>query len=419
MWGLGVLFGGALLQAPTAAPSTTVVSPAGPWRTIAAGLAATPAHGRLLVRAGVYREATIQVRRPVEITGEPGAVIDGEDARQLMRITADSVTVRGLEFRRVGASFTEDRAAIRAEQVRGCRIEDNTIEDGFFGIYLARVTGCRVVGNRLHARRASESVSGNGIHLWSADSVLIAGNRVGGYRDGIYFEFVHHSEVRNNRSERNLRYGLHFMYSDDCRYQENIFRANGSGVAVMFTRGVEMVDNQFLDARGSGAYGLLLKEMTDSRLTGNLFAGNTVGLVAEGATRLEARGNEFAENGRGIALTASSQDARFIGNGFVHNSFDVTTNSGNTRAEFTGNYWDDYRGYDLDRNGLGDVPYHPVRLFSLVTEHNPPALLLLRSLFVHLLDAAERAIPSLTPHTIVDSSPAMGNPARLVRRSHD
>ena len=132
--------------------------------------------------------------------------------------------------------------------------------------------------------------------------------------------------------------------------------------------------------------------------------------MAEGATRLEARGNAFVDNGRGVALTASSQEARFAGNGFVHNTFDVTTNSGNTRAEFTGNYWDEYRGYDLDRDGRGDVPFHPVRLFSLVTEHNPPALLLLRSLFVQLLDAAERAIPSLTPETIVDPAPAMRNP---------
>lgn len=415
MLGALLVLGGALLQAPGGGPPATVVSPAGPFRTVAAGLAVTPAHGRLLVRAGVYREPTIEVRRPVEIIGEPGAVIDGEGERQLMRITADSVTVRGMGFRRVGASFTEDRAAIRADQVRDCLIEDNTVEDGFFGIYLGRVVGCRVLRNRLTAGRASESVSGNGIHLWSADSVLIADNRVGGYRDGIYFEFVHHSEVRNNRSERNLRYGLHFMYSDDCRYLENIFRGNGSGVAVMFTNRVEMVDNQFLDARGAGSYGLLLKEMTDSRLTGNRFAGNTVGLVAEGATRLEARGNEFADNGRGVALTASSQEARFTGNGFVHNTFDVTTNSSNTRAEFTGNYWDEYRGYDLDRDGRGDVPFHPVRLFSLVTEHNPPALLLLRSLFVHLLDAAERAIPSLTPQTIVDAAPAMRNPSGRAR----
>jgi nitrous oxidase accessory protein len=395
----------AALQAPA-----TIVSPAGPLTTIAAGLAAAPPHGRLLVRAGVYREPTIQVRRPVEIVGEPGAVIDGEGERQLLRITADSVTVRGLRFRRVGSSSTEDRAAIRAEQVRDCLIEDNTVDDGFFGIYLARVVGCRVLRNRLQAGRKSETVSGNGIHLWSADSVLIAGNQVGGYRDGIYFEFVHHGEIRNNRSEHNLRYGLHFMYSDNCRYQENIFRANGSGVAVMFTSGVEMVDNQFLDAWGAGSYGLLLKEMTDSRLTGNRFAGNTVGLVAEGATRLEARGNEFENNGRGIELTASSQEARFVGNTFVGNTFDVTTNSSNTRADFSGNFWDEYRGYDLDRNGLGDVPFHPVRLFSLVTEHNPPALLLLRSLFVHLLDVAERAIPSLTPETIVDPSPAMRRP---------
>jgi len=161
----------AVLQAAGGSP--IVVSPAGPVRTIAEGLALAPAGGRIVVRAGVYREPTIQVARPVEIAGDSGAIIDGEGARQLMTITADDVTVRGLVFRDVGASFTQDRAAIKAVGVRGCVIEDNRIEDGFFGIYLARSTHCRIARNVLSARGRTELGSGNGIHLWSSDSSTV------------------------------------------------------------------------------------------------------------------------------------------------------------------------------------------------------------------------------------------------------
>ena len=395
----------AALQAP--APGPIEVSPAGAVRTIARALALTPAGGRIVVRAGVYREPTIQVTRPVEIAGDTGAVIDGEGQRQLMTITANDVTVRGLVFRNVGASFTQDRAAIKAVGVTGCVIEDNRVEDGFFGIYLAKSSRCRISRNVLSARGRTEVGSGNGIHLWSSDSILIESNTISGYRDGIYFEFVRGSEIRGNTSERNLRYGLHFMYSDGCHYRSNHFRANGSGVAVMYSSRVEMIGNRFEESWGSAAYGLLLKEMTDSRVIGNRFARNTVGLVAEGANRLEARDNDFVEDGWAVRITASTADARFSGNNFIGNTFDVTTNSQQTYSTFEGNYWDQYRGYDLDRNGYGDVPHRPVRLFSLIVEHNDPSRLLLRSVFVRVLDVAERALPVLTPSTLADERPAM------------
>lgn len=402
----------AAVQSATGAP--IVVSPGGPVPTIGQALELAPTGGRIVVRAGVYREPTLRLTRSVELTGDSGAVLDGEGRRQLMTITGDGVTVRGLTFRNVGMSYTEDRAAIKAVGVRGCVIDDNRVEEGFFGIYLARSTGCRIARNVLSAKGSTEVGSGNGIHLWSSDSVLIEGNTISGYRDGIYFEFVRGSTIRGNTSERNLRYGLHFMYSDGCHYRANLFRANGSGVAVMYSKNVEMTGNRFEDNWGSAAYGLLLKEMSDSRVIGNTFARNTTGLVAEGADRLEARDNDFIEDGWAVRMTASTSDARFTGNNFIGNTFDVTTNSRQAFSAFAGNYWDAYRGYDLDRDGYGDVPHRPVRLFSLIVEHNEPSLILLRSLFVRVLDVAERTVPLLTPATLSDERPAM-RPLRRAR----
>jgi nitrous oxidase accessory protein len=388
-------------------PAVVVVSPDGPVRTLAEALRRAPSGGRIVVRRGVYREPTIHVSRPVEIVGDTGAVLDGEGARAIMLVTADDVTVRGLRFAHVGTSYLEDRAALRVTQARRCAIQDNHFDDTFFGIYLAEVNGCRIERNVLRATKAGESESGNGIHLWSSRDVTIALNHITGHRDGIYFEFVHEADVRGNVSERNFRYGLHFMYSDDCRYADNTFRANGAGVAVMYTKNVTMTANRFEDNWGSASYGLLLKEISDARLDRNAFHRNTTGLLADGANRLVATGNQFIENGWAVKLEASTLGGWFTGNDFVRNTFDVATNSAAPSSEFGGNYWDAYRGYDLDRDGVGDVPFRPVRLFSVIVARNAPALILLRSAFVGLLDAAERVIPSLTPRALADATPAM------------
>jgi len=375
---------------------------------------AAPRGAIIRLRAGVVQPPRpVRLERPVTLEGEPGAVLDGSDSGQILEITGDSVAVRGVTFRNVGRSFMEDRAAVKVEGALDCRIEDNQFENTFFGIYLANSGGCQVLRNQLQSYELKETSSGNGIHLWYSKDVRIEDNEVRGHRDGIYFEFVEGAEVVGNRSEGNLRYGLHFMFSDSCDYRDNRFYDNGAGVAVMYSRDVTMTGNDFLHNRGNAAFGLLLKDISDARIEGNSFAQNSVGLYAEGVNRLTAAGNEFRENGWAIKLMADSEETRFLENDFLANSFDVATNSRRTQAEFDGNFWDGYRGYDLDRDGLGDVPHFPVRLFSLVVEQNEPTLVLLRSFLVSLLDLAESVVPILTPASLADSAPAMRGHGRV------
>lgn len=387
-------------------PGDRVVDASRPG-TLAAAIAAAVPGDRIVVRPGTYTEPTLVIDKPLELVGQGYPVLDGENERQLIVIASDSVTIRGLTLRNVGTTFVEDRSAIRVEDVSFCRIEDNRIENAFFGIYLANAGDCLIAGNRIEAEATRESTSGNGIHLWYSKRITIRDNEIRGHRDGIYFEFAKESRVENNVSEENVRYGLHFMFSDSSTYRGNLFRDNGSGVAVMYTSNVDMRNNRFIDNWGPATFGLLLKDIRDSRIEGNRFERNTIGMYAEGSNRMQVERNDFIENGWAIKLMANSEDNRFTVNNFEANSFDVSTNSRLSYSEFEGNYWDEYQGYDLDRDGIGDVEFRPVRLFSLIVEQNEPSLILLRSFLVTLLDAAEAVIPALTPETLVDTRPSM------------
>ncbi len=401
---------GALLALASASASarTIGVSPNGPARSVGQAVATAAPGDTVLVMGGIYREPTITVTRPLVLLGRPGAVLDGEHRRAILKIQANGVVVRGLEFRNVGASSVEDRAAVRVQDARGCTIAGNRIEDAVFGIYLANTTDCLVADNVLRGHATEEVTAGNGIHLWHAARIRIVNNRIGGHRDGIYFEFVRSSRIEGNVSEGNIRYGLHFMFSDSCRYLRNTFAHNGAGVAVMYTHGMEMDGNVFADQWGSASYGLLLKEITDSRIVHNQFLRNTIGIRAETSNRLDVRENDFVANGWALKLTADCDGGVFARNNFIGNSFDVATNSSSTSTStFDGNHWDGYRGYDLNRDGFGDAPYHPVRLFAVEVEANEVVLALMRSPFVALLDAAERLLPSLTPEQLLDRHPAL------------
>jgi nitrous oxidase accessory protein len=345
---------------------------------------------------------------PLTILGDGDPVLDGGGAHEVLTVRADDVTIRGLTIRNVGASYLEDRAGIRLDRARRCTIADNRLLDTFFGIYAARAADCVVSGNRIEGRARRQTAAGNAIHLFSSSGFTVSGNHISGHRDGIYLEFSRRATIEDNESRGNLRYGLHFMFSDSCAYRRNLFTSNGAGVAVMYSRSVTMVGNRFMDNRGTAAYGLLLKEIKDSRIEDNVLQRNTVGLFAESVDRTSVERNQFLGNGWAVRLMADATDNAFLHNRFEGNTFDVSTNSqASSPSTFAENYWDAYDGYDLDRDGIGDVPYRPVRLFSVLAEQNKPLLILLHSFFLELLEAAERIIPVLTPETLVDARPLM------------
>jgi nitrous oxidase accessory protein len=359
----------------------------------------------ILVSAGLYREKGISVTRPMTIIGHGMPVIDAENSGEILTIRASGVKVSGLEFRNIGTSFMEDRAAIKIVNAKDCVVEANRITNGFFGIYLENAENCRVSDNVVVGNAEREATSGNGIHAWHCRGITIENNKITGHRDGIYFEFVEDSRVQRNRSWQNLRYGLHFMFSHDTRYERNTFRSNGAGVAVMYSRNISMSRNQFERNRGAAAYGLLLKEIKDSQIIGNVFRLNTIGIYSEGSDRVEVTYNQFLENGYGVKIMANSTNNLYSSNNFVGNTFDVATNSKQNFNNFVSNYWSAYRGYDLDGDGIGDVAHHPVRLFALLVEKEPFGIILMNSLFVRIIDSAERVLPVFTPEALVDERP--------------
>src|SRR3989339_179954 len=226
-------------------------------------------------------------------------------------------------------------------------------------------------------------------------------------RDGIYLEFSENSTIENNISEDNLRYGLHFMFSHRCVYKRNIFRRNVGGVAVMYTKFIHMYNNKFENNWGPASYGLLLKDINDSEIKFNLFHENSTGIYLENSMRVKLEKNNFIDNGWALKIRSNSMDNDFTDNNFIDNTFDVSTGSKHNFNTFRKNYWSKYSGYDLNHDGYGDVPYKPVGLFSAIVENNSPAMILLRSLFIQILEVAEKVVPAITPVKLEDVQPLM------------
>jgi nitrous oxidase accessory protein len=361
----------------------------------------------ILLHKGLYKEGNIIISKPLFLIGVEGPVLDGDNKYEILTVSANGVVVKGINFRNSGYSSQNDFASIGVIDAHNVIVENNTITHAYFAIHVANASECLIRNNTIVGTPKTEQTSGNGIHLWKCNNMVVENNDIRGHRDGIYFEFVTNSIIQENNSHHNIRYGLHFMFSNNDAYLQNTFNNNGAGVAVMYSHHVQMQRNTFENNWGGSAYGLLLKEISDASIFQNQFLQNTAGIVMESTNRIEVQLNVFRNNGWSLRIQASCNDNTVHHNNFLGNTFDVATNGTMMLNHFYNNYWDKYEGYDMNKDVIGDVPYHPVSMYSMVIEQNPNSVMLLRSFMVSLLDKAEKAIPSLTPENMVDEQPLM------------
>ena len=370
-------------------------------------IAVATAGDTIIVKKGTYKEYNILVDKPLTIKGENFPVIDGEDQGEIIRIVADNVTIDGLFIINVGTSYTSDYAAIRVVRSENFLIQNVVLEKLFFGIYIEKSNNGKVYHNKVIGDAQDEYNSGNGIQLWYSKNVVVERNIVQKVRDGIYLEFSDNILINENISTDNLRYGLHFMFSNDDVYTNNTFENNGAGVAVMFSKRIKMIHNTFKKNWGTAAFGLLLKEINDAEIKDNIFEENTVAINIEGSNRVAYSNNDFISNGYAIKVLGACYTNVFEKNNFLYNSFDISYHSKINDNVFRDNYWSGYTGYDLDKDGIGDVPYRPVKLFSYIVNKTPETIILMRSLFIDIIDFSEKVSPVFTPDNLLDLSPQM------------
>ena len=396
-----------LLLAQPAFCTTILVGKTQVIASLKKGIEAAKDGDTILLQKGIYKEGNIVITKSIRLIGIDKPVLDGENKYEILTVSGSVILIRGIHFINAGYSNMNEYAAINLVDAENVIIENNSIEHCYFAIHVANSRYCLISNNTVTGTPKTEQTSGNAIHLWKCNNMVIEDNDVQGHRDGIYFEFVTHSFVTGNKSHNNIRYGLHFMFSNNDSYIDNHFSDNGAGVAVMYSHHVVMLRNTFNHNWGSNAYGILLKEISDAQIMKNNFTENTMAILMESTNRIDIARNDFNNNGWAFRIQASCNENTIAFNNFNGNTFEVATNGTMMLNKFYHNYWDKYEGYDMNKDGFGDVSYHPVSMYSMVVEQNPNSVILLRSFMVSLLDKAEKAIPSLTPELLIDEQPFM------------
>ena len=382
------------------------------FSSISAALHKAKAKDEILIYGKkIYKERLV-IQKPITLKGVGTPIIDGGQRGDVIKVNADNVTIEGLQIQNSARSSQVDYCGVHVKDAQFVTVHNCVFRKNQFSVMFQNCKNGLIANNNISSNITYNPIMGNAVHCWKSDNMHITGNNIGHNRDGIYLEFVNNSHIDHNTVSGCARYGLHFMFSHFNVYNSNRFNHNQAGVAVMFAHNVEMINNTFEFNRGTSSYGLLIKELQYSTIKWNRFLDNTVGLLIDGGSDLNVHHNVIKNNGWGMRLISASTNDTIVHNNFLGNTFDMTTNVSYNRNNVNGNYWDKYEGYDLNKDGYGDVPFHPLSLFSMLAEQNENVLFFFHSFLMNLLDATEKVLPSITPDNYVDNYPHM-NPYKL------
>lgn len=365
----------------------------------------------LVVPAGTYSGA-ITIDKPIELRGEGWPVVDGLGDGNVITVTAPDVTITGLVITNTGDSLDQENAGISGEAAR-ISVVNNRFENVLFGIFLRRGEDSHVADNVIGGMQVDVARRGDGIRLWESPRSLVERNQVDGGRDTVLW-FSDDLILRDN-VVTNGRYGIHFMYSNRATVERNYLSGNSVGGFLMYSHDLVLRDNVITNNHGPSGYGIGLKDIDGVEASGNRFIGNRIGVYFDNSPATlgvehHFTDNLFAYNDVGAAFLPSVSGNVFSGNAFVDNGEQVGIHGkgvfeGNTwTVGGTGNHWSDFAGYDADGDGIGDVPYRLVDLFSTLTDNNPDLHFFDETPASKAIDLAAQMFPTFRPRPKVEDT---------------
>ena len=390
----------------------------------------------------------ITINKTLTLEGEPGAVIVGNDKGSVITVEAPQTVIRGLEIKGSGKNlFDMDSGVFLAQTARGARVEDNAILGNLVGVYIHGAEDSLVKGNRIVGlREGRTSEAGDGVSVWNAPGAQVVDNEISYGRDGIFTKTSKQNVFKGN-TLKSVRFGIHYMYTNNSEIIQNISLGNTVGYAIMFSDRLQVTGNV---SDGDRDHGLLLNYANGSTISGNIVRGRElpiqrwtaaariggvhgvpgepqVARSAPGGMRLapekcvfiyNANRNQFSGNwfegcAVGIHFTAGSESNALTDNAFIGNRHQVKyvgTRHLDWSVKGRGNYWSDNPAFDLDGDGISDSPYRPNDIIDRVLWTAPQAKVLVNSPAVQVIRWAQAQFPALLPGGVVDSRPLMMPP---------
>jgi nitrous oxidase accessory protein len=378
--------------------------------------------GEALCLAPGVHHGPLKIRRGVTLWGTPAAVVRSDGRGTTISVEASGARLAGFTVDGSGARYDLLDAAVR---VTGddVVVEGLTVVHATYGILVERSR--RALVRRNVVRGNPEQVlglRGDGVRLWETSDSRIEDNLVEDSRDLVVW-YSPRNRLSGNRVLRS-RYAAHLMYSHDCVVERNQAIDSVVGVFIMYTRNVHLEGNLVSGSSGAAGMGIGLKDSGNVTVRNNRLVNNTIGLYIDNSpvqisedNRIE--GNLFRRCDRAVVFHGGAGRNHFSGNALADNRVQVEVEGGSgNSANWSGNYFDDYTGYDLDGDGRGDVAYELRSASAAILAQHPDLRFFSGAPALALADAASHLVPLFRPPLVARDALPLVRPPRFSEVPH-
>lgn len=369
----------------------------------------------VLVPPGTY-QGHLTVTKPIILDGGNLATLSAGGKGTVLVVRTDGATIKNLHLAHTGSDHNDEDAGI---QIRGSRniVKDNRIDDALFGIDLQQSHFNIIRRNRISSKPIDLGMRGDGIRLWYSDDNKLEDNHLIDGRDFVLW-YSKRNWVTGTLSE-NGRYGLHFMFSMDNVIENNRFRNNSAGISMMYDQGDTIRNNVISTSTGSTGTCISMKEASAVVIENNDVLYCATGLFFDVSpfqpdTVNVIKNNRIRFNDTAVAFLNDWQGNEFTGNTFKDNMSDVAVMGGGSakRNVWDGNSWDDYQGFDLNKDGVGDSPHLLHAYSGRVWMDIPNTRFFKGTAVLEVLDFLDRLAPFSQPELLLEDA----NPRMIARK---
>ena len=383
-----------------------------PQQALQRTLDEAPDQAHFCLAAGRH-QGPLLIARGQTVFGPRTATIVSSGEGTTVRLRGKGSRLLGVTVSGSGPRFDKLDAAVQMEG-EDIVVEDVTVRGATFGILVdkskrVRVHHCDIAGRT----DLPFGLRGDGIRFWETQDSTLSANFIRDARDLVtrYSQRIH---IEDNLITRS-RYGMHLMYSRDITMRGNRSLGNVVGTFVMYSYNIDYRGNLVAASGGAAGMGLGVKESGNLTVENNVFLRNTLSVYLDTSPIQQQHHNHFARNvfrlsDAAVVFHSSQHGNRFIRNSFHDNQTQVRVEGGGDAlgTQWQGNDWDDYAGFDLDGDGIGDVPYELRSLTANLMERFADLQFLRGTPSLRLTEALSYILPLLKPQPVlIDKSPLM------------
>ena len=359
----------------------------------------------------------IVINKPLMIIGKgKSSVIKGEGKGTVVKIRSSNVILKNLTIINSGSEHKKVDAGISIKDAKFCEIENCYIKDCLFGIDLQNVHNSKIIGNFITSKNFPLGIRGDGIRLWYSNDNILRKNRLYKSRDFVIW-YSHGNLIEENEGEYG-RYSLHFMYAGKNIVRKNVYKHNSVGIFFMYSRDTEAYENVVISSLGTTGIGIGLKDASNFTIKNNTILYCAKGFYIDRSPfqpdeKNYIVGNRILYNSIGMHFHSLSVNNVFEKNIFKGNMENVYDDSGQGRIHsvmnhWSKNYWDDYQGFDKDKDGIGDIPYNLYYYADKMWLLNPNVRFFYGSAVISILNFLAKLAPFSEPiKLLTDPKPLM------------